>query len=71
MPIEPQSGNWYIVTTCVQCQSTIFLFRDLTNGLGTLNATYYVRCPHCHHNGEYEAQHYLHPYADQSDPSAA
>lgn len=66
MPLEPQNGTWYIVTTCEQCQSQIFLFRDLTNGNGSINATYYVRCPKCEHQGEYQARHYLHTDGDQA-----
>ena len=61
MPIQPQGGNWYVVTTCEGCHSTIILFRDLTNGSGSLNATYTVRCPECQHKGHYEARHYYHP----------
>ena len=64
MPIEPQIGTWYIVTTCEQCHSKIFLFRDLTNGAGSLNAIYCVSCPQCRHLGEYEGQHYQHRDAD-------
>ena len=60
MPIEPQSGSWYIVVTCEHCKSTLYLFRDLTNGKGLLSATYFVTCPHCHKRGEYEARHYQH-----------
>jgi hypothetical protein len=38
----------------------IFLFRDLTGGKGSLNATYRVTCPRCRHQGEYEGRHYQH-----------
>jgi len=58
--MEPQSGNWYIVVTCNNCDSVIFLFRDLTGGNGSLNATYRVTCPQCHVQGEYEGRHYQH-----------
>jgi hypothetical protein len=30
--LQPQDGTLYIVVTCEQCQSTIFLFPDLTEG---------------------------------------
>src|SRR2546430_2479593 len=35
MLIEPQDGNWYVVVTCEECESTIVLFRDLTEGNGS------------------------------------
>jgi predicted nucleic-acid-binding Zn-ribbon protein len=57
MPIEPQVGTWYIVVTCAECKSTLYLFRDLTEGKGSLNASYTVTCPRCRHKGQYEAQH--------------
>ncbi len=60
MPIEPQDGSWYIIVTCEHCQSTLYLFRDLTDGKGSLNAIYSVTCPHCRQKGEYEARHYRH-----------
>jgi hypothetical protein len=58
--LEPQSGTWYIVVTCKSCDAIIFLFRDLTGGKGSLNATYRVTCPRCQVQGEYEGQHYQH-----------
>ncbi|HEU5236073.1 MAG TPA: hypothetical protein VFU37_02960 [Pyrinomonadaceae bacterium] len=64
---EPQPGTWYIVVTCKHCQSTIFLFRDLTNGKGSLGATYVVTCPHCQRRGEYEGRHYQHVTDSQAD----
>jgi hypothetical protein len=60
MPIESQVGSWYIVVTCEQCNSVLYLFRDLTEGKGSLSATYSVTCPHCYHRGEYEARHHRH-----------
>jgi hypothetical protein len=60
MPIEPKAGFWYIVVTCEHCKSTLYLFRDLTEGKGSLNATYTVTYPGCHHKGDYEARHYQH-----------
>jgi hypothetical protein len=60
MRIEPQVGSWYIVVICERCHSTLYLFRDLTEGKGSLGATYTVTCPHCQHRGEYEARHYRH-----------
>jgi DNA-directed RNA polymerase subunit M/transcription elongation factor TFIIS len=62
MPLEPAVGSWYIVVTCANCKSTLYLFRDLTNGTGSLSATYFVTCPECHHKGEYEARHYRHSH---------
>ena len=58
--LQPQIGTWYIVVTCEKCQATIFLFRDLNEGKGALDANYIVRCPHCEHKGAYTAQHYFH-----------
>jgi len=60
MPIEPQPGAWYIVVTCEKCDSTVFLFKDLTDGKGSINATYSVTCPRCRHKGDYEGRHYEH-----------
>lgn len=60
MMIEPQDRTWYIVVTCGNCDSMIFLFRDLTDSKGSLNATYRVSCPQCNHKGEYEGRHYQH-----------
>lgn len=60
MPIEPEVDSWYIIVTCAECKALVFLFRDLTNGKGSLNASYCVTCPSCHHHGEYEARHYRH-----------
>ena len=60
MSIEPEIGSWYIVVTCHKCKATVFLFRDLTEGKGSLSATYLVRCPRCGHQGEYEGHHYRH-----------
>jgi hypothetical protein len=58
MSIEPEDGVWYIVVTCEHCSSVLYLFRDLTEGKGSLTATYYVTCPRCLQKGEYEARHY-------------
>jgi len=60
MPIEPEVGSWYIVVTCEHCRSTLYLFRELTEGNGSLSATYAVTCPNCNQKGEYEARHYRH-----------
>jgi predicted nucleic-acid-binding Zn-ribbon protein len=60
VPTTPQAGTWYIVVTCAKCASTIFLFRDLTEGKGSLDARYIVTCPRCKHEGQYQARHYLH-----------
>jgi len=58
---ELRPGTWYIVVTCKQCGSVIYLFRDLTDGKSSLGGgTYLVTCPHCEHRGEYEARHYQH-----------
>jgi len=61
MPIEPQIGSWYIVVTCEHCKSTLYLFRDLTEGKGSLGATYALTCPLCDRKGEYEARHLKYP----------
>jgi hypothetical protein len=58
MSIEAKNGSWYIVVTCEHCQSTLYLFRDLTEGKGSLSATYAVTCPLCQQKGEYEARHH-------------
>jgi RNase P subunit RPR2 len=58
MPIKPEVGAWYIVVTCEHCKALIILFRDLTEGKGSLSATYAVTCPHCQWKGEYEARHH-------------
>jgi DNA-directed RNA polymerase subunit RPC12/RpoP len=61
MPPDSRRGTWYIVVTCAKCDSTIFLFRDLTQGKSSLTARYIVRCPRCGHEAEYEARHYQQP----------
>src|SRR6266542_3880948 len=61
MLIDPQDGKWYVVVTCEECKSTIFLFRDLNNGSGSLKALYGVICPHCRHKVRYDAHDYQHP----------
>ena len=38
----------------------IVLFRDLTEGKGSLNATYGIACPRCQHEGHYDGRHYRH-----------
>jgi RNase P subunit RPR2 len=60
MAIEPEDGVWYIVVTCKHCSSLLYLFRDLTEGQGSLSATYSVTCPLCRQKGEYEARHHKH-----------
>jgi hypothetical protein len=55
---QPQDNTWYVVATCEKCDSRIFLFRDLTEGAGSLNALYVVTCPSCFHQGRYECRHY-------------
>ena len=39
MLIEPQDGNWYVVVICEECESLIVVFRDLTEGKGSLKRT--------------------------------
>ena len=56
----PEAETWYIVVTCKKCTSTIFLFRDLTEGKGVLDANYIVTYPRCAHKAGYAAHHYLH-----------
>ena len=59
--MDQKTDQWFIVVTCQECQSTIFLFRDLNNGKGSLNATYDIKCPECNHKGSYEGRHYQEP----------
>ena len=68
----PEARTWYVVVTCKQCKSTIFLFSDLTNGKGALDANYIVTCPSCAHKGGYLARHYYHAFDQQevSRPAA-
>ena len=61
MSAELRDGYWYVVVTCQQCQSTIFLFRDLTKGKSRLDANYLVTCPQCQHEGQYTGRHYQAP----------
>ena len=35
--MDQKTGQWFIVVTCEESQSTIFLFRDLNNRKGSLN----------------------------------
>lgn len=58
--LQPEPGTWYVIVTCDQCTSTVFLFADLTRGRSKLDARYIVTCPHCAHKGGYLAQHYYH-----------
>jgi hypothetical protein len=55
--LKPEDGLWYVVVTCQSCLSTIFLFRDLTEGKGRLDANYIVTCPRCSHRDSYTARH--------------
>ena len=57
--------TWYIVVTCEQCNSTIFLFQDLTEGKSVLDAHYIVTCAKCAHKGGYLARHYYHSLEQQ------
>jgi len=66
MFIQPRDGRWYIVTTSEKCDSTIFLFPDLNNGAASLNASYFVTCPLCQHQGHYEGRHYQHSSTDSN-----
>ena len=59
--LKPLTGTWYVVVTCQKCESTIFLFRDLTEGKSALDANYIVTCPQCGHKDGYQARHYFHP----------
>ena len=61
----PEPLTWYIVVTCEQCNSTIFLFQDLTKGKSVLDANYIVTCPRCTHKGGYHARHYFHPFKQE------
>jgi hypothetical protein len=56
----PEVGMWYVVITCEKCTSTVYLFRDLTEGKSALDAHYIVTCPRCTHKGSYLARHYYH-----------
>jgi hypothetical protein len=67
--IETEKGLWYIVVTCEKCASTIFLFQDLTEGKGSLEANYIVTCPRCNHKGGYQARHYFHSAQTDGKPS--
>ena len=58
--VKPQNGVWYIVVTCQKCSRTIFLFPDLNNGKGAVDARYIVTCPRCQHKGGYSGRHYCH-----------
>jgi RNase P subunit RPR2 len=55
--IEPEDGQWYVVVTCESCGSTVYLFRDLTQGKGRLDANYIVTCPRCHQKASCTARH--------------
>lgn len=61
----PEPGMWYVVVTCEQCKSTVFLFPDLTKGKGVLDANYIVTCPECAHKAGYHARHYYHSFEQQ------
>lgn len=58
MSNEPYIGTWYVIVTCENCKSTVYLFQDLTNGKGSLDGTFLVTCPDCDYKGEYEGRHY-------------
>lgn len=65
---DPEPGSWYIVVTCANCKSTIYLFLDLNDGKGSLQANYIVKCPRCNHKGAYQARHYYHPPDPPKEP---
>lgn len=58
--IEPREGVWYIVVSCSKCTRTIFLFPDLNDGKGAIDANYVVTCPRCGHKDGYQATHHFH-----------
>ena len=64
--MDHKDGQWFIVVTCEQCRTMIYLFPDLTNGKSSLNASYEVICPHCHHGGIYDGQHHYQPKSQGS-----
>ena len=45
---------WYFVITCENCGHKLPLFRDLSEGTSTINATYKVTCENCKQVGYYE-----------------
>jgi hypothetical protein len=52
-------GTWYISVVC-SCRERVILFRDLTNGRGTLQGTFGLKCPACGKEGSFPAEHYQH-----------
>ena len=59
------SGTWYISVVC-SCRKRIVLFRDLTDGQGSVNGEFRLRCSGCGKSGSFSAEHYLHNYDDKS-----
>jgi hypothetical protein len=49
--------EWYISIIC-NCGARLILFRDLTQGKGTLKGAFSITCPVCGTSGCYPAQHY-------------
>jgi len=68
--MDHQTGHWFIVATCEKCRTTIYLFRDLNEGKGSLNATYKTTCPNCHYTGYYDGRHYQEPFKSASSSNS-
>lgn len=64
-------GHWYLVITCDSCRTKLALFRDLSEGNGTLRGTYMLTCPKCGHDGEFQARHHYQPLPSTSEQSNA
>ena len=59
-----EPGEWYVVVTCEKCKSREALFRDVSKGKSTLDATYSFRCSKCQHKAKYgpeSLERYRHP----------
>jgi len=61
-PLAP--GSWYISVVC-SCNKRIVLFRDLTNGKGSLRGDFSLVCPECGKSGSYPAEHYVYQTDDK------
>jgi hypothetical protein len=59
-----QPGQWYIQGTCAKCGHKLTLFPDLSEGTSKLFGSYWLVCPDCNQQREFQPVRYFHPISD-------
>lgn len=57
---HPENGEWYLSTTCPNCDCRLVLLHDLNEGRGNIQGVYTVTCPECDREQTLPAEHYHH-----------